>query len=159
MTEKNRDPWDDLEGPSTRKPRSLETRENTARKRVWQEPSILPDPDPQDGYKFRWVRVSNRGEADEANAQKRGREGWEKVSAEDHPELVANLGQEQVQGFVQVGSLILCKIPEEIVEQRTKYYSDRTAAIEKSAEESYMRDSSEVVRKVNENKRRQLFGR
>jgi len=159
MTVENRDPWEGLEGPSTRKPRSLETRENTARKRVWQEPSILPDPDPQDGYKFRWVRVSNRGEADEANAQKRAREGWEKVRAEDHPELVANLGNDQVQGFVQVGSLILCKIPEEIVEQRNAYYRDRTNAIETAAEESYMRESSEVMRKVNDNKRRQVFGR
>jgi hypothetical protein len=44
--------------------RELENRETTARKKSWSRPTVLPDPIPQDGYKFHWVRVSTMGQPD-----------------------------------------------------------------------------------------------
>jgi hypothetical protein len=41
-----------------RQNRELQTREKTTRKKSWSRPTVLPDPTPQDGYKFHWVRVS-----------------------------------------------------------------------------------------------------
>ena len=36
-----------------REPRNLETRENDVREQSWEPASILPDPEPQEGYVFR----------------------------------------------------------------------------------------------------------
>ena len=161
MTTKIDTGWETLGGPSTRTPRSLETRERTTTKRSWAEPSILPDPEPQDGFKFKWVRTASRGVSDNINFQKRRREGWEPVRAEDHPELMIDLSLEGAQksGQVEVGGLILCKMPEEMVAQRTAHYHDRTQAELTAADDSYLRDSDERMRKVVDRKRKTVFGR
>ena len=67
--------------------RDNDTRETKARKRSWQRPEVLPSPEPQDGYEFRWVRVSTQGQTDATNVSSKLREGWEPVKAEDHPEF------------------------------------------------------------------------
>ena len=41
--------------------RELETREKTTRKKAWNRPEVLPTPNPEPGYAFRWVRISTRG--------------------------------------------------------------------------------------------------
>lgn len=158
-TEIESNPWDALEGPSTRTPRSLETREVSARKTVWAPSSMLPDPIPEDGYTFKWVRSESRGVTDKINFQKRRREGWEPVRAEDHPEAIAGIGVEQQTGIVEIGGLVLCKMPTEMVEQRNRYYSDHAREVLDSAEQNYLRDSDERMRKVVENKRKVVFGR
>ena len=73
-----------------RQNRELETREKTARKKSWSRPTVLPDPMPQDGYKFHWVRVSTMGQPDSTNVSSKLREGWEPVRAEDHPEIFSD---------------------------------------------------------------------
>jgi hypothetical protein len=120
---------------------------------------MLPDPQPQDGYKFKWVRTATRNVDDKTNVQKRLREGWEPVDAADHPEMIQGLGIQQEHGRVEVGGLILCKMPEEMVEQRNAYYQKRASAELDSAEQGYMRDSDERMRKVVEKKRQRMFGR
>ena len=154
------DPWDSLEGPSTRTPRSLETRDTSQRKKSWQPPQLLPDPTPQDGYVFKWVRsVFDRNRDDKANYNKRLREGWEPVQVQDHPELMMEIGVTQTSGIVETGGLILCKMPAEFAEQRRRYYQDRTEQITEAAEESYLRDDNEVMKKHVEKRRRVVFGR
>ena len=37
--------------------RELETRDNTARKRSWTKPDVLPSPTEEPGYVFRWIRT------------------------------------------------------------------------------------------------------
>ena len=44
--------------------RKTETREVEQRDRPWTPPKLLPSPDPQEGYVFRWVRSAIRGELD-----------------------------------------------------------------------------------------------
>lgn len=162
MMPETNDPWEALAAPSTRTPRSLETREHSGRKRSWAPPSILPDPDPQDGYVFKWVRTGGRAVGpDIAYFNKKQREGWEPVNIADHPELIAGLNLEidQTHGRVEIGGLILCKMPQEMVEQRTAHYAGITRDLQTSAEEHYMRDSHELMQKVNESKRKVVFGR
>ena len=72
---------------AAREPRSLENRENDTRDKAWEPASLLPDPDPQDGWVFRWIRTSMVGSPDNTNVSKRFREGWEPVKATDHPEI------------------------------------------------------------------------
>lgn len=152
-------PWDELVEPVVRNPRSLDTREQSSRRRSWVEPTMLPDPLPQDGYVFKWVRTASRNVEDKTNYQKRIREGWEPVDAGDHPELMLELSVGQTSGKVEVGGLILCKMPEEMAAQRKDYYQSRTRAEMDSAENSYLRDSDERMRKFAESQRKTVFGR
>lgn len=159
MTTETFDPWDALAGPATRTPRSLETREKSERSRQWVEPSLLPDPEPTDGWVFKWVRQSSRGNDDKLNVDKRFREGWEPARAEDHPEILAAWHMDQKTGLIESGGLLLCKMPQEMADQRNREYLRRARDQENSAEEHYMRDSHELVKKVIDNKRKVVFGR
>lgn len=152
------DPWEDLAGPSTRTPRSLETREKTERVRQWKEPTLIPDPEPRDGWAFKWVRAASRGTDDKNNVEKRRREGWEAVRAEDHPEILAEWRSDQTHGLIEHGGLLLCKMPQEMVDQRRQFYDKKTRDGLNSAEEHYMRDDHELMRKISENRRKVVFG-
>jgi len=59
----------------SREPRELETRSETSRETAWQPPTLLPDPIPQPGWAFRWVRTSMVGQSDATNVSMRFREG------------------------------------------------------------------------------------
>jgi len=99
--------------------RDLETREQTTRKRLWQRPELLPSPEPEDGYKFHWVRVSTQGQVDATNVSSKIREGWEPVKASDHPEItMVSVENERFKDNVVIGGLMLCKAPIEMVEER-----------------------------------------
>lgn len=102
-----------------RKPRELESRDNTMPRYEYVPPSTLPTPTPQDGWIFRWVGISVLGHANPSNASSRMREGWEPVKAEDHPELMLPANKN---GLVEVGGLLLCKAPEEMGKARAAYY-------------------------------------
>lgn len=157
MNETSANPWDALEAPTTRTPRSLETRESAERTRTWSQPSILPDIEPRDGWDHKWVRMENRGVADKTNHAKRLREGWEPVDMADYPELQSYSGDSQ-SGRAEIGGLVLCRMPSEMVRQRTEYYTGKARQQESSAEEHYMRDKGELVKKFSENSRRVVFG-
>ena len=49
------------------KTRDNDTRETEDRVTDYRPPSNLPDPTPEDGYAFRWVRTSMLGDADNRN--------------------------------------------------------------------------------------------
>ena len=91
---------------SNRTPRELETRQET--KRRWRPPSLLPDPVKEDGYSYRWIRVSSKGETDDRNVTSKRSEGYEPVRLEDHPEITI-FGK--TSGNVEIGGLMLSKIP------------------------------------------------
>jgi hypothetical protein len=101
--------------------RDADTRERKVRQ--WQPASMLPDPTPQPGYSYRWVRTSILGEADPTNMAGKLREGWEPVRAADHPELMLDANKS---GNVEIGGLVLCKIPSEFMDQREAFYTKQT---------------------------------
>ena len=157
MTESD-DPWGDLAGPATRQPRSLDTREKSERKRQWAEPSLLPDPEPADGWVFKWIRASSRGTDDKVNVDKRYREGWEPVTAEEHPEILKAWHMPARNGLIESGGLILCKMPQEMVDERRRFYDSKTRQGLTSAEEHYMRSDHELMKKIADNRRKVVFG-
>ena len=129
---------------ASREPRSLDSRENEARPMMWEPASILPDPDPQDGWVFRWIRTSMVGSSDNTNVSKRFREGWAPVKAEDHPELQIQSDHKSEwgsKGHIEVGGLLLCKAPQEIVEQRRDYYQRHADAQMQAVDNNYMREN------------------
>ena len=127
-----------------REPRSLESRENDTRDEPWEPASLLPDPDPQDGWVFRWVRTSMVGSPDNTNISKKFREGWEPVRAEDHPELQIMSDHKSewgAKGGIEVGGLLLCKAPHEQVEKRRDYYKSHAESQMQAVDNNYMREN------------------
>jgi hypothetical protein len=106
----------------TRASRDTETRDEVQRDEPWAPASTLPVPVPMDGWRFKWVRRMSLGETDVMNMSKRRREGWEPVSAEDQPDLGMF---SDTPGVIEIGGLVLCKMPEERARSRDRYYADR----------------------------------
>ena len=121
----------------TRTPRDLVSREKTARA-VYVPPSNLPDPTPEPGYSYRWVATHVLGQSNPTNVSQKMREGWEPVKASDHPELML-LGNKT--GNVEIGGLMLCKMPTERVRAREEYYNNQAQAQMDSVDNHYMRNS------------------
>lgn len=125
-----------------RTPRELTTREYEDRPQSWRPPSILPDPKPEPGYAFRWVRTSMAGQSDNTNVSRQFREGYVPVKAEDHPELMIYTDKSgRFPENVEVGGLLLCKVPEEVAKQRSAYYQNFASQQMESVDNSFMRES------------------
>jgi len=140
--------------------RELETREQTARKKQWAPANLLPEPTPQEGVSFRWVRKSMVGKADPTNFSRKVREGWETCRLEDHPELALHVdGDAAASGLVEIGGLLLCKMPTEMVEQRNAYYNRTSQAQIESVDNNFMRENDPRMPLYNERKTSVSFGR
>tara|TARA_R110002167_G_scaffold13658_4_gene56404 strand:+ start:3449 stop:3928 length:480 start_codon:yes stop_codon:yes gene_type:complete len=121
--------------------REHESREVNARPDTWTPPSVLPSPDPQDGYVFRWIRTSMRGETDNTNVSRKYREGWEPVRLEDHPELrlIPDIDT-RFDGAAVVGGLMLCKNSAEKMQQRQEYINKVNKEQMDAVDHSFMRE-------------------
>ena len=122
--------------------RTEDTREKSERKVTWQRPSALPDPTPQDGVEFRWIRTSALGQSDMTNVSSKFREGWEPVKLEDHPELkIISDVDSKFKGNVEVGGLLLCKNSTENMEARRDYQTDQAKSQMQAVDNSFMKES------------------
>ena len=143
-----------------RTPREIETREKVVRKKSWTRPEVLPTPNPEPGYKFHWVRISTRGEADAMNVSTQLRQGWEPVKASDHPEIfLAHVESDRFKDNIVIGGLLLCKAPEEMVEERNDYYQQQAEAQIRSVDHNFMRENDPRMPLFNERKTKVTFGR
>ncbi len=103
--------------------RELESRALTERPKRWMPPELLPEPDKQAGYEYRWIRVSMLGKQDGRNVSTKIREGWEPVKLQEQPQFkLLTDPTTRFEDGIEIGGLLLCKTPEEFVEQRKDYY-------------------------------------
>jgi hypothetical protein len=103
---------------------------------------MLPTPDPQEGYKFRWIRTSTLGNADMTNVSSRFREGYMPVRAEDHPELqIMSDVDSRFKGNIEVGGLLLCKAPIEDVQARVDGQLEMAQSQIDAVDRNFMRES------------------
>ena len=127
---------------ANRDPRTEDTRENSERKVTWQRPSALPDPTPQEGVEFRWIRTSALGQSDMTNVSSKFREGWEPVKLEDHPELkIISDVDSKFKGNVEVGGLLLCKNSKENMDARRDYQKQQANSQMQAVDNSFMKES------------------
>jgi len=105
---------------------------------VYTPPSTLPTPTPQPGWSFRWIATSILGESNASNVSKKSREGWEPVRAEDHPELKLAADKN---GNVELGGLMLCKMPTDMVDARNDYYRNQAQAQVDSVDNHFLRNN------------------
>ena len=115
------------------------------RKKQWMPPSSLDAPPAPKGFKHRWIRTETMGQDDTGNVSKKLREGWEFVRAEEiksqigeHDYPVINDGK--YQGLIGVGGLVLARIPEEIIDQRSNYYKNKTKGQSEAVDNDVLRE-------------------
>jgi hypothetical protein len=140
--------------------RELETRAVFERPKQWQQPDKLPSPNPIPGWEFRYVRTSTLGVDDPMNISGKLREGWEPVRAVDHPELgILASARGRYPDSVEVGGLMLCKIPKEFMEQRAAYYQQQTDTQMNSIDNNFMRENDPRMPLFKERSSKVTFGK
>jgi hypothetical protein len=139
--------------------RELESRDVTERPKQWQLPELLPEPDKQAGYSYRWIRVSTLNAADPRNLSAKLREGWEPVHLEEQPKfkLLADPNS-RFKDNIEIGGLLLCKTPTELVEQRNAYFAGQAQNQTEAVDSNLMRQSDPRMPLFNERKSTTTFG-
>ena len=126
-----------------RSPRANNTREKTAQRKPWAPPSMLEAPPAPDGFKHRWIRAETRGFDDTKNVSAKMREGWELVRKDEYPDFEAPvIDTGKYEGVFGVGGLILARIPDETVKERTAYFSSRNADQMQAVDSDMMRENA-----------------
>jgi hypothetical protein len=145
---------------SARPSRDLSTREVMERPKQWMPPKLLPDPNPEPGYAFRWIRIASLGKDDPTNYSSKLAEGWEPVKASDHPEIrLFNVNSAKFPDSIEVGGLLLCKTPVEFTEQRDAYYRQQAEAQMQSVDNTFMRENDPRMPMFKERKSTVSFGK
>ena len=139
--------------------RELDTRAVTQRPEAWRPPETLPMPDDRPGWTHRYVRTSTMGTADPSNISSKLREGYEPCKAEDYPELLVHASTEgRFKGNIEVGGLLLCRIPEEFLKQRDAYYANQNKAQMESVDNNFLKDSDPRMPLFSDKKSKVTFG-
>jgi len=140
--------------------RDMQTREMIERPKQWMPPELLPEPDKQAGYDYRWIRVSMLNNADPRNVSSRFREGWEPVTLEEQPKfkLLADPNS-RFKDNIEIGGLLLCKTPSEFVEQQKQYYSNVNFKQIEAVDSNLMRQSDPRMPLFNERRSTVSFGK
>jgi hypothetical protein len=143
-----------------RTPREVATRQQDARPQQWKQPELLPEPDRQDGYSYRWIRVATLNQADPRNVSAKMREGWEPVKIEEQPkfQLLADPNS-RYKDNIEIGGLLLCKTPDEFVAQRNSFYSNQAENQMVAVDNALMRQSDPRMPIFNERKTTTSFGK
>ena len=144
-----------------RKSREVEVREETdMRTKQWAPPSLLPEFKKQPGWAYRWIRVTLANEPDARNASSKMREGWEPVKHSEHPEIkLTSNPNSQFQDSVEVGGLILCKMPQEMVDQRNEYYKQKADGQAQAVDNSFMKENDPRMPLFSDKKSTKSFGK
>jgi hypothetical protein len=140
--------------------RELDTRNLQERPKQWQQPELLPEPDKQPGYAYRWIRVASLNQPDPRNLSAKLREGWEPVGIEEQPQFQLLVDpNSRYKDNIEIGGLLLCKTPEEFVDQRNKHYADQADAQMTAVDNTLMRQSDSRMPLFNEGKITSTFGK
>lgn len=145
---------------ANRKPRELENRTMSERPKQWSPPELLPEPDMQPGYKYRWIRVSLMNNADPRNLSSMIRQGYEAVKLEEQPKFQLLVDpNSRFKDNIEIGGLLLCKIPVEFVEQRNAHYSNISRQQSEAVDNNFMRQSDARMPLFQERKSSATFGK
>jgi hypothetical protein len=145
---------------TNRVPREVSDRQQSERPKQWRPPELLPEPDKQAGFSYRWIRVSMNNQADARNISSKLREGWEPVTIEEQPKFKLLVDPDgRFKNNIEIGGLLLCKTPTEFVQQRADYYAQQTQAQSDAVDNSLMRQSDPRMPLFNERKSTTSFGK
>jgi hypothetical protein len=139
--------------------REVDSRAMTQRPEAWRPPETLPMPGDRPGWKHRYIRTSTLGVADPSNISSKLREGYEPCKAEDYPELMMHATVEgRFKGGIEIGGLLLCRIPEEFLKQRAEYYDKQNKSQIDSVDNNFLRENDPRMPLFSERKTKVTFG-
>jgi len=139
--------------------REIQTRSASERPKQWNRPETLPQPDRQPGYQYRWIRIASLGQSDAKNVSAKFREGWEPVRVEEQPQFQMLVDpNSRFKDNVEIAGLLLCKMPEEFVEQRSAYYAKVAKDNMGAVDNNFMRESDARMPLFKEKKSTTSFG-
>ena len=145
---------------NTRTTRDLETRALQERPKQWMPPELLPEPDKQAGFAYRWIRVATLNNTDPRNLSAKLREGWEPVKLSEQPKFQLLVDpNSRFKDNIEVGGLLLCKTPVEFVDQRNEYYNNQTQAQMEAVDNNLMRQNDPRMPLFKERKSTISFGK
>jgi len=140
--------------------RELQTRAVQERPKQWAPAELLPEPDKQPGFAYRWVRTSTLNNADPRNLSAKLREGWEPVKIEEQPQFQLLIDPtSRFKDNIEIGGLLLCKTPIEFVEQRNAHYAKQAEGQIEAVDNNLMRQSDPRMPLFNERKSTTSFGK
>ena len=88
------------------------------------------------------------------------REGWEPVKAVDHPEItMVAVENDKFADNIVIGGLMLCKAPQEMVDERTAHYQQQTKYQIHSVDNNLLRENEPRMPLFNERKSKVTFGK
>ena len=140
--------------------RDLETRAVYERPKQWAPAELLPEPDKQPGFAYRWIRTSTLNNADPRNLSAKLREGWEPVKIEEQPQFQLLIDPtSRFKDNIEIGGLLLCKTPIEFVEQRNSHSARQAEGQIEAVDNNLMRQSDPRMPLFNERKSTTSFGK
>ena len=143
---------------SSRAPR--QTRTEAERPKVWQPASLLPEPDKEAGYAYRWIRVASMGKSDASNISAKLREGWEPVRIEEQPQFQMLVDPDsRFKDNIEVAGLLLCKAPKELMKQRKEFFANKNQAQMESVDNNFMRENDARMPLFREKRSTTSFGK
>ena len=122
---------------------------------------LLPEFTKKAGWAYRWIRVSLLNEPDNMNVSSKMREGWEPVKHSEHPEVVLQADpNSNFKEGIEIGGLLLCKAPQELMDQRQAFVDQKTKSQTEAVDQSYMNQNDPRMPKFSEGQENgRSFGR
>jgi hypothetical protein len=140
--------------------RELESRAVQQRPQQWAPAELLPEPDKQDGFAYRWIRVATLNDSDPRNLSAKLREGWEPVNVNEQPKFQLLVDpNSRFKDNIEIGGLLLCKTPKEFVAQRKEHFAKQTQAQTDAVDNTLMRQSDPRMPLFKERKSSTSFGK
>mgnify|MGYP001479289423 FL=1 len=115
-----------------------ETRvESSTRVSQWRPSNLLEAPEPRPGFKQRWIATMVLGQEQPTNVAKRMREGWEPrdIKTVKNAQNFPTIEHGKFAGYIGIEGMVLCEMPEEMVNQRNEYYAQMTENLMRSVEQ------------------------
>ena len=139
--------------------RENDTRAVDQRPTAWRAPESLPSPNDREGWTHRWIRTGILGSTDPGNISSKLREGYEPCKGEEYPELMLHASTEgRFKGNIEVGGLMLCRIPAEFMKQRDAHFAKQNKAQMDSVDNTFMKDNDPRMPLFKESASKVTFG-
>jgi len=143
-----------------RTPRTIETRELSERPKMWQPAELLPEPEKEPGYEYKWKRVAMLNNADPRNISASQREGWEPVPINEQPKFrMLSDPNSRFKDNIEIGGLLLCKRPVEFGQQEKAYFDKITKSQMEAVDNTLMRQSDARMPLFKESRSSTSFGK
>jgi len=99
------------------------------------------------------------GQPDGQNVSAKFREGYEACNIDEYPEMMHLASQDsRFKGNIEIGGLLLCRIPEEFLKQRAAYYEAQNKAQVDSVDNNFLRENDPRMPLFADKKSKVTFG-